>query len=549
MLVAIAAVALLAAPLGPPPLAEFAPAAGATISEAPPGQTMGGEDGSGCTSDPCDAATTTGAGGSNVAGPMPNADDPPEGPEGPPRVRRCVGNPPRQTEDPQSPPCVNFSEPTNVGATWQGVTAHTVRVAVPSPYGDPPESAAPHLQPIVDFFNARYEFHGRRLEITVFNPDPSSEGAARTRDASIQQAAAIHVDEELHAFASTTWDFVEMRATTYYDELARRGVVSVDSASTFRTGGDLRAKWPYQWSYALPFDELQRTLGEFSCASLAGHHARYGGAAVADKVRRFATVYAAPYGNASGGRPDTSPFAERLRGCSAEHRSAEFPYGSLDSTGTKQILLDLANEGTTTITCLCTVGELHHVMKEADQVGYQPEWLMPGLAEHDNARTGGLAPVTQRSHMFGLLSGNKPLPVADEPWYWAYKEVRPDYSNPTTLTFMPRFYRDLLVLAAGIQAAGRNLTPNTFGAALQRLRFSNPGAGQAPYWQARVGFSNDTTMIDDVGLLWWSETAGSQSRDALVKGGWCVVARGARYSRGQWPRGDPGFFAMDKPCR
>lgn len=45
-----------------------------------------------------------------------------------PKVRRCVGDPPRQIEDPHSPPCVPYWAGGNGGATWPGVTADEVRI-------------------------------------------------------------------------------------------------------------------------------------------------------------------------------------------------------------------------------------------------------------------------------------------------------------------------------------------------------------------------------------------------------------------------------------
>ncbi|MCI0347640.1 MAG: hypothetical protein L0221_19740, partial [Chloroflexi bacterium] len=43
-------------------------------------------------------------------------------------AKRCVGNPPRQTEDPLAPPCVAFFQGDNFGATYQGVTRDEVRI-------------------------------------------------------------------------------------------------------------------------------------------------------------------------------------------------------------------------------------------------------------------------------------------------------------------------------------------------------------------------------------------------------------------------------------
>jgi hypothetical protein len=47
-----------------------------------------------------------------------------------PSNKRCVGNPPRQTEDPTSPPCVAFFDGDNFGSTYQGVTGEEIRVLI-----------------------------------------------------------------------------------------------------------------------------------------------------------------------------------------------------------------------------------------------------------------------------------------------------------------------------------------------------------------------------------------------------------------------------------
>src|SRR5687767_6262187 len=43
------------------------------------------------------------------------------------RVRRCVGDPPRQVEDPQSPSCAPYWQGDNGGATSIGVTRDEIR--------------------------------------------------------------------------------------------------------------------------------------------------------------------------------------------------------------------------------------------------------------------------------------------------------------------------------------------------------------------------------------------------------------------------------------
>src|SRR5687767_6996608 len=45
-----------------------------------------------------------------------------------PTTKRCVGHPPRQTEDPLSPPCVSHFAGDNFGATYAGVTGSEIRI-------------------------------------------------------------------------------------------------------------------------------------------------------------------------------------------------------------------------------------------------------------------------------------------------------------------------------------------------------------------------------------------------------------------------------------
>jgi len=70
-------------------------------------------------------------GGSGRALPPPPI---PDGAGERPITKRCVGNPPRQTEDPSSPPCVAHFDGDNGGSTATGVTPDEIRIVV---YLDP----------------------------------------------------------------------------------------------------------------------------------------------------------------------------------------------------------------------------------------------------------------------------------------------------------------------------------------------------------------------------------------------------------------------------
>ena len=74
------------------------------------------------------------------------------------RSRRCIGDPPRQIEDPQSPPCVPYWEGDNGGATTRGVTRNEIRLAAPN-------WDAFKYPALEAFFNRRFEFYGRSLHL------------------------------------------------------------------------------------------------------------------------------------------------------------------------------------------------------------------------------------------------------------------------------------------------------------------------------------------------------------------------------------------------
>jgi hypothetical protein len=97
------------------------------------------------------------------------------------RVHRCVGNPPRQIEDPQSPPCVPYWTGDNGGDTSFGVTRDTITVYVPTEY----DKKTSVFEPLKNFFNKRFEFYGRKLDFVY-----DSTSGIGSANPSTQQAAA-----------------------------------------------------------------------------------------------------------------------------------------------------------------------------------------------------------------------------------------------------------------------------------------------------------------------------------------------------------------------
>ncbi len=523
----VAAIALVVVPPSPPSVSEFAPQAVERIEDSPAQQSS--QFGAG------------GAGGVCLAGQLCEGGSPAE--ISPPkrvvekaRVRRCVGDPPRQIEDPQSPPCVNYFEGDNGGSTSKGVTRDQIVIAVPGNATMTENS----FGKLVDFFNRRFEFYGRKILIV-----PVRLAGSRT-DPAGQRATATRVDEEAGAFASTTISEMNDDSSAFDDELARRQILSVHGSASLRGAEDYRANRPYQWNYGPDLDQLTRNRSEFVCKSLADLPAKYGGLDISANRRKFAILLARRPGSSV---PDAQGMSSQLADCGVESRVAEFPNGG-DVSSQTLVMTELSRTGVTSLLCLCGMDSIREMAAAADNARYQPEWILGGLAlDEREVEVAANMSDRQNGHVFGLLSVNKLKPYSQEPWYWAVRETDQNYSvlgNQHPLMSGP--YNQLLLLASGIQMAGPRLTPQSFEKGLQGAKFPNPGAARAPYWQASAGFLNDYTMVDDVALLWWDQTSNNEGV-GVGRGQFCFIERGARWAPGLWPSREHAFFDKTQPCR
>jgi hypothetical protein len=536
LLLAIATLALVVTPPSPPGIAEFAPRATETIDEALKDQAsqFGSGEGGDCSAGlDCAAGagvgvtttTTTTASGPGATTPKAVIEEA--------KVKRCVGDPARQTEDPQSPPCANYWEGDNGGATSKGVTADEIRVAYPV------EAGSDVFEKFLAHFNKRYQFYGRHLRGVPINaPD--------------REAYAVAADEEAHAFAALDHQqdiTIRVSGEPYFRELARRKVIGISGAVRRFTDAEIEELAPYYWQYEPSLEYLQRQAAALVCR-LQNRPARHGGADVSLKPRKFAVLYER---FADGGTIPLKALDEGLARCSEK----PLRYEVTDNVGTNRTARaqDMQDKGVTSVITLMTPSGLTNEFSGWNNVSFQPELITTGfsLSFHESQFHAFGDPARQ-AHMFGVGIFNKLNPQADEPAFWAAKEANPEdeaIRGQAQGFYFYQWYASLLLLASGIQQAGPNLTPTTFQEGLARTRFPNPKSGQAPYWQAHVGFGpGDHTMIDDVSAIWWSEQAPAYRSPIRPQGGWCYIDKGARHAAVAWPADiDDRFQDAAAGCR
>ncbi|HVE75550.1 MAG TPA: hypothetical protein VND22_02155 [Actinomycetota bacterium] len=524
LLILLSVFALTARQPPPPTIAEFAPQAVEQIQDAPSEQSS--EFGSGEGPGDCPPGAACGEGGSGPGGPG-GGEPPPI--KGVPRARKCIGDPPRQIEDPQSPPCVPFWSGDNGGSTAKGVTENEIRIGIPDS-GDEDKF-------YVAFFNSRFEFYGRKL-VPISLRDDFAGGEP------VQQRNAAVAAEAKNIFASTNATYGG--GFHYYDELANRGIISGVVDSTV-TEDYLKERHPYIWQYEPAIDRMLSSLGDWACARLGGQSARHAGDPLMHDDKR---VFGIMFGTQS---PDV-PVDPNLLKAELESCGHEVPImrqyvqgtgaGSGDDAGT---MIAMNDAGVTTIFCLSFFVSCSRLGQAASGQAYFPEWVLSTYYRND--RNFGIKnfnfPREQLDNAFGLTFLPRQLDGNYEPEYWALREVNPGDSGEGSRSGLRIWnvnvkYRSLLLLASGIQMAGPELTPQTFAAALARTKFPNPDHKNLP---GRVGFNDgDHGMMNDMAEIWWSNDAQSPYPEE-ERGSWCYVEGGARRARGAFPRGDSVFFS------
>ena len=536
----IALVAITATQAPPPAIAELAPDATEQIKDAPQEQTssVGEGDGGAGTGEAGAAATTT----TSTIAPPPGATT-----TAPPaivraRVRRCVGDPPRQIEDPQSPPCVPYWDGDNGGATARGVTADTIRVALPKAY-----ESWPQMRGIVEsFFNKRFEFYGRKIDLQLAGTQGDGD------DTCVAFKAAAAELEAQNFFAVLDQNHGD--AGCFYEELARRKMIGVPYGLFDEPS--LQRLHPYTWQYMMSVDRIFANVGEMVCSRLAGGRAEHAKGLQLNQPRKFGIIH---YEAAYSGHTDLGPLEQQLRACGVvpvvAHRRTNGGAAGLadDQSAAQRAVLQMQQSSVTSIVCLCTWTFSSAVSSFSSSQQYYPEWITStyGLLDMALWVRPGFPQAEQRSQVLGVTTVPRALPHADEPYWWMVKEANPELREDQADQYglnLIAIYRTMLVLASGIQMAGPNLTPETFAEGLQRTRFPNPP--DHPNRPGKVGFlDGDHSMTDDAAEFWWSDAGITPTRQGSGEGGAgaiCYLDQGARRDRGRWPRERAPFFVP--PC-
>ncbi len=464
-----------------------------------------------------------------------------------------------------APPCV-APVAANGGATWPGVTATEVVVAVYLDRGDvaaqalaaaagnrdSAEEVAATYRSYTDYFEHHYQTWGRRVRLEFVTPSGPDDDPGRAR------ADAARVATELGAFAS--WGG-PARTSAYADELAARRVLCICSVPEPDSWYQARA--PFVISPEATPSQRIALQTEYVARRLAGHGARFAGdVMLAAQNRTFGLVYEDSASQAGLRGAETLERELRHAGVELLDSVGFNLSGAGAAAGSAEARKVVSRMRLAGVTSVLYVGDgLFPVFmtQEATRQGYGPEWVLlgpaadgsgtggAGLTGADTAFAGRTYDGAQWSHAFGLsFSPARVAPGQDEAWRihtWHTGSAPPARATHSLI------YRAPWIFFTGVHLGGPVVTPATIRDGLFRL----PPAGRGMVTSPSVSFgrhglwaADDYGATDDVTELWWDATvAGPDEAGGQGVGLYRYVAGGKRYLPGQQPAGDTAAFAHD----
>jgi hypothetical protein len=433
----------------------------------------------------------------------------------------------------------------NGGATTQGVTADAITIVVVTRNED---AGAPggatrrsdngggrfsdaihdYLIPEMRFF----ETWGRDLDVRFVTTSGADEESQRADAVTIE---AMHPFAALVLVTAPDLDVLE-------GELAAQKIVTFGYGSTVDA---FRAQAPYLWGQS---DQQAAAINvaEVLGKQLVGKKAKYAGDDLKAQDRRFGVVY----------QEGTITYPDFVQAFTAQGGTiaTDASVPSTDPVELQQaaptLIARMKSAGVTTVVPFANYTALQIFMQAATAQDWYPEWFLTSAQFNDLGLVARSYPPEQAKHAFGISF--VPPYVTGDTAYTDQVNVLNWYWGTGVGTSADRITSPFSGwLLAGIQAAGPDLTPKTFGQGL----FASPAHGGASDGHTELpmtgfgrtaGLPYDEYAITgiDFAPYWWDPvTEGpSNGTGTVAKGvGW-FPAQAKRYIAGTWPTKPIAWF-------
>ncbi|HXA74465.1 MAG TPA: hypothetical protein VNV83_09510 [Acidimicrobiales bacterium] len=418
--------------------------------------------------------------------------------------------------DPYSPPCISFSG-NNGGTTSPGVSANQINVTyritsdsesfqqtLASLGGanivDTTADIERTISALATYFDNHFQFYGRKLNIEYFNGQGSITNELLGSGQQQADADAVTSAQQLHAFA-------ELNGASEPYGVALSGQHVVNFGVPYLSASFMGNYAPYMWSLDTESNDVVSATQELYLKSMAGGPATYAGGSLKGQPRKVAII--AP----SDPWYQTAAQSAVQEAAAAGHPVADNIQYQLNlstlSSQAATVISQLQNDGITTVFCGCDPVFPVYLTSRAAEQGYQPEWIVAGVALTDQDIVGQLFQQSQWSHAFGVSFNGPTLPKQQTFGYAAYKQVSPSTEPANSVDII---YAQMYEMAIGLEMAGPNLTPQTFENGMRAYPGSQAGAPNALY--GTWGFpAAHYTPQEDWTFIYWNPSMTSPYND------------------------------------
>lgn len=435
--------------------------------------------------------------------------------------------------------CQAASDGTNPGATARGVTGDTINVtfrisdsgqsaallatagtAADSLGGNQNEVAA-DMQKLVDHLNGIYDLYGRQVRLRVFRGQ--GDFLAEFQNQNIQGAqsdAARARDQDAFLDAS-----IVTMTQPYSEALAAQGIIGLSPVYLSSRWYDEHA--PYAFGTLWPSSSaLGEFMGNTVCQRMTGP-TTFAGSGLEDKPRVIGIIHPE--------NPEFTRAADEIdraiRAC-GKPPARRIGYALNIATAQNEhsnAVAQFKAAGVTTVLCVCDEFSPIFLTRAADQQQYRPEWFQLWWPDPWQR----LASSNQWKNSIHTAGATPDFMAGEvgQVWRAAAGSAQPQAPDAVNLV-----HQQLVTMFSALQAAGPNLTPQTFEAGWFSLPSTNDG--DFGPWQFGLGVRFAKSQF----RLGWYDPDGRSAFDG--KTGAIRTCSDGRYVRFD----DPGSLSGSLGC-
>lgn len=482
-----------------------------------------------------------------------------------PVTKDCVGDPPRQTEDPLSPPCVAYFEGDNGGATATGVSGTQIRIlwminsgtTIETSRGaeaSPPDGVYDVNNPnytylwfrmlrlAETYFNARYQLYGREahfyLQVGGTYQDTPEERHAEAVLGLQEGNPFIVVDAAAGDTEAYVEPFVAAHRTVFIEASVGEDQLELGEPASFYQ------EYPgLVYSFGPSVDQRAAQMADYVCSVAAHSPVDFSGVPGANgKPRKFGVVELGDPTEYPNYAAWDSDIEHALTTCGANYVTGRSTQICYDETGNAcpNEALDLQakfrSEGVTT-ELMADDGDTSE-LDSASELGFLPEFIFLGDGySEDTLNAQGDFETNKLSWPYVRAVTNQTLSPADPDNRYcviAAREADPDAAYQDVRLFWCIVYPTLREVFSGIQVGGAHLTSEAIDEgfhAIPAVRSTDPQV------QACFYLPNDYSCVKDLTVAWFDPN-GTTPGDPEPEGCYRMMGGGARFLPGTWTDAD-----------